>query len=235
LLSISNAVLTRGITTVFDGLTLQLSESRIGLIGDNGAGKSSLFRMACGLEAPQSGSVTVQGLPAFRINAQRPNLVGMMFQNPDDQIVFPTVQEELALGLTATGLPRRDAITRARAFLATRGLEAWAERAISSLSQGQRQHVCWLAILLCQPALILLDEPFASLDLPGQALLHEDIALAPQQIIVSTHVLEHLRGFDRVIWLDHGRVRADGAAESVCAQYRDDVAARIAARTAITR
>ncbi|MDT7514350.1 energy-coupling factor ABC transporter ATP-binding protein [Rhodoferax mekongensis] len=235
MLSISNAVLTRGITPVFDGLTLQLNEPRIGLIGDNGAGKSSLFRMACGLEAPQSGSVTVQGLQAFRINAQRPNIVGMMFQNPDDQIVFPTVQEELALGLTATGLPRREAITRARAFLATRGLEAWAERAISSLSQGQRQHVCWLAILLCQPALILLDEPFASLDLPGQALLHDDMARASQQIIVSTHVLEHLRNFDRVIWLDSGRVRADGDAETVCAKYRADVTARIAARTAVTR
>ncbi len=235
MLSISNAVLTRGITPVFDGLTLQLNEPRIGLIGDNGAGKSSLFRMACGLEAPQSGSVTVQGLQAFRINAQRPNLVGMMFQNPDDQIVFPTVQEELALGLAATGLPRREAISRARAFLATRGLEAWAERAISSLSQGQRQHVCWLAILLCQPALILLDEPFASLDLPGQALLHDDMARVSQQFIVSTHVLEHLRDFDRVIWLDSGRVRADGDAESVCAQYRADVAARIEARTAVTR
>lgn len=234
MLSITNAVLTRGMTPVFDGLTLQLHEPRIGLIGDNGAGKSSLFRMVCGLEAPQSGSVTIQGLPAFRINVQRPNLVGMMFQNPDDQIIFPTVQEELALGLTATGLPRREAIAQARAFLATRGLEAWAERAISSLSQGQRQHVCWLAILLCQPALILLDEPFASLDLPSQSLLHDDMARASQQIIVSTHVLEHLRDFDRVIWLDGGKVRADGDAESVCAQYRADVASRIAARTAVT-
>jgi len=235
LLSISNAGLTRGTTPVFDGLTLQLHEPRIGLIGDNGAGKSSLFRMACGLEAPHTGTVTVQGLPALRINARRPNLVGMMFQNPDDQIVFPTVQEELALGLTATGMPRRDAIAQARVFLASRGLEAWAERAISSLSQGQRQHVCWLAILLSQPALILMDEPFASLDLPGQALLHDDMARAPQHIIVSTHVLEHLRGFDRVIWLEQGRVRADGTADAVCAAYRADVAARIANRTAALR
>ncbi|WP_296509354.1 ABC transporter ATP-binding protein [Rhodoferax sp.] len=233
MLSILQAGLKRGNTPVFDDLTLNLHEPRIGLIGDNGAGKSSLFRLACGLEAPHTGSVTVQGLPAFRINAQRPNLVGMMFQNPDDQIVFPTVQEELALGLTATGMPRREAIAQARAFLATRGLEAWAERAISSLSQGQRQHVCWLAILLCQPALILLDEPFASLDLPSQALLHQDLARVPQPVIVSTHVLEHLQSFDRVIWLEQGRVRADGHPASVCADYRADVAARMAARTAV--
>jgi biotin transport system ATP-binding protein len=225
LLSITNASLMRGTTAVFSGLNLQLHEPRIGLIGDNGAGKSSLFRMVCGLDAPQSGTVTVQGLPAYRINAQRPNMVGMMFQNPDDQIIFPTVQEELALALN---LSRREAQEKARAFLANRGLQNWAERAISSLSHGQRQHVCWLALLLSSPALILLDEPFASLDLPGQALLHADMARVPQHIIVSTHVLEHLSGFDRVIWLDKGQVRADGNPDTVCRQYRADVATRAA-------
>jgi len=232
LLSISNAGLTRGNTPVFEGLTLQLLEPRIGVIGDNGAGKTSLFRMACGLEAPHTGSVTVQGQPAYRINARQPNTVGMMFQNPDDQIIFPTVDEELALGLTAAGMARREALTQASSFLQQRGLAAWSGRAISSLSQGQRQHVCWLSLLLCRPALILMDEPFASLDLPGQALLHADMAAVPQQLIVSTHVLEHLQGFDRVIWLEHGRVRADGPPQQVCAAYRDDALQRVAARKA---
>lgn len=232
MLSFSDAGLLRGTNQVFDGLTLHLHEHRIGLIGDNGAGKSSLFRLACGLEAPQRGHVTVQGEPAYRINTRHPNRVGMMFQNPDDQIVFPTVQEELALGLSATGLARREAIAQARAFLAGRGLEHWAERAISSLSQGQRQHVCWLAIRLTTPALVLLDEPFASLDLPSQSLLLHDLAQAPQQIIVSTHLLEHLQGFDRVVWLDKGRVRADGAPDVVCAHYRAEVQQRIANHTA---
>ncbi len=217
LLSITNASLQRGSTTVFEGLSLQLNEPRIGLIGDNGAGKSSLFRLACGLDAPQAGTVTLQGHTAYRISSRKPNFVGMMFQNAEEQIVFPTVQEELALGLTATGQPRRDALVHARAFLASRGLADWAERAISSLSQGQRQHVCWLATLVCSPSLILM---------------HDDIARAPQQIIVSTHVLEHLQHFDRVVWLDKGQVRADGAPATVCAQYQEDVAARIAARTA---
>lgn len=232
MLSFSNAGLLRGTTQVFDGLTLHLHEHRIGLIGDNGAGKSSLFRLACGLEAPQQGHVTVQGEPAYRINTRHPNRVGMMFQNPDDQIVFPTVQEELALGLTASGLTRREALVQARSFLDKRGLAHWAERAISSLSQGQRQHVCWLAIRLTAPALVLLDEPFASLDLPSQALLLHELAQAPQQIIVSTHLLEHLHGFDRVVWLDKGCVRADGPPDAVCAHYRAEVQMRIANRTA---
>jgi biotin transport system ATP-binding protein len=229
-LEINAVTLLRGSCKVFDALTLQLSEPRIGLIGDNGAGKSSLFRMICGLDAPQSGTVRVQGLDSRQVNAKRPGLVGMMFQNPDDQIIFPTVEEELALGLSPSGLTRREAIAKSRVFLAARGLAHWSERTIGSLSQGQRQHVCWLALMIASPELLLLDEPFASLDLPGQALLSRDIAQASQQVMVSTHLLQHVRDFERVIWLDKGRVRADGPGHSVCAAYEADVAMRLAAQ-----
>lgn len=229
-LEINAVTLQRGTNTVFDALSLRLSEPRIGLIGDNGAGKSSLFRLLCGLDAPQSGTVLVRGVDSRHIHAQRPGLVGMMFQNPDDQIIFPTVEEELALSLSPSGLKRREAIAKAREFLAARGLADWSERAIGSLSQGQRQHVCWLAMMIAAPELLLLDEPFASLDLPGQALLSRDIAQAPQQVLVSTHLLQHVRDFKRVIWLDKGCVRADGPGHSVCAAYEADVAQRLAAQ-----
>ena len=226
LLEINAVTLIRGNHKVFDALTLHLNEPRIGLIGDNGAGKSSLFRMICGLDSPQSGSVLVRGCDARENHTQRPGKVGMMFQNPDDQIIFPTVEEELALGLSPSGLSRRDAIAKSRVFLATRGLAHWAERTIGSLSQGQRQHVCWLALMIAAPDLLLLDEPFASLDLPGQALLSVDIAQAGQQVIVSTHLLNHVRHFERVVWLDQGTIRADGPGHHVCAAYEADVAAR---------
>ena len=230
LLEIHDATLFRGSCKVFDALTLQLNEPRIGLVGDNGAGKSSLFRMICGLDTVQSGTVRVHDMEAHQVNAKRPGLVGMMFQNPEDQIIFPTVEEELALGLSPTGISRREAIARSRVFLASRGLAHWSERTIGSLSQGQRQHVCWLALMIASPKLLLLDEPFASLDLPGQTLLGIDIAQASQQVIVSTHLLHHVRNFDRVIWLDKGQVRADGAGQSVCAAYEADVAERLARR-----
>ena len=229
-LHIRDVTLQRGATTIFSGLTLDLPEPRIGLIGDNGAGKSSLFRLLCGLDAPQTGSVQVRGLEARAVSSKRPGLVGMMFQNPDEQIIFPTVAEELALGLSPSGMSRREAIAQARAFLQTRNLAAWSERAIGALSQGQRQHVCWLALMIASPELLLLDEPFASLDQPGQALLAMDIARASQQVIVSTHLLDHVRGFARVIWLERGQVRADGPGAEVCAEYQADVAARIAAQ-----
>ena len=226
LLNIQDVTLVRGNQTVFQSLTLKLAEPRIGLIGDNGAGKSSLFRMACGLDTPRAGQVRVKDMQAHEVSRQHPGLVGMLFQNPDDQIIFPTVEEELALGLSPTGMPRRQAVAQARAFLESRQLGHWAERSIGSLSQGQRQHVCWLALLIASPELLLLDEPYASLDLPGQARLTRDIAMASQQVIVSTHMLDHVRGFARVIWLDQGAVRADGSGHSVCAAYEADVATR---------
>jgi biotin transport system ATP-binding protein len=223
-ITLEDITLTRGSTTIFTELSLHLSELRIGLIGDNGAGKSSLFRLISGLDQPQSGHVH---LPSAEARSTAP-VVGMMFQNPDEQIIFPTVEEELALSLHHLRLSRAEAQTHVRAWLAARGLADWAPRAIGSLSQGQRQHVCWLALLIGAHRTLLLDEPFSSLDLPGQALLRQEIAAAPQQVIVSTHVLDHVRHFERVIWLDKGHVRGDGLGAEVCAQYEADVAARTA-------
>jgi biotin transport system ATP-binding protein len=218
---LDNITSARGATTVFEGLNLNLTERRIGLIGDNGAGKSSLFRLICGLDRPKTGHVQVHG----------PSSLGMMFQNPDEQIIFPTVEEELGLSLQASGLSRQAARAHARDWLAARGLGAWAERAIGSLSQGQRQQVCWLSLLIASHGLLLLDEPFSNLDLPGQAQLDHEVAHAPQHIIISTHVLQHIRHFERVIWLDAGAVRLDGPGQAVCAAYEADVAARSARST----
>ena len=216
-IALEDITLTRGQTPVFQSLTLTLNEHRIGLIGDNGAGKSSLFRLICGLDTPKTG----RGLRPEGINT-----VGMLFQNPDEQIIFPTVEEELALSLHHLKLSRHDAQAHVRDWLGARQLAHWAPRAVGSLSQGQRQHVCWLALMIASYRTLLLDEPFSSLDLPSQALLRRDIAQAKEQIIVSTHVLDHVRHFERVIWLDHGQVRQDGLGADVCAAYEADVALR---------
>ena len=275
--------LTRGRTPVFAGLNLVLREPRIGLIGHNGAGKTSLLRLLCGLETPERGrfhivpdrpgapspaspDATGPAAPAAALapdappvrsaptastaptppppagrqtsppattrqldgTRHRPPPVGMMFQNPDDQIIFPTVAEELALGLQPQGLKKREALQQAHSFLAERGMEGWADRAISTLSQGQRQHVCWLSLLLAGPATLLLDEPYASLDLPGQARLFHDLAHTDRQLIVSTHLLDHVRPYPRVLWLDQGRIRADGDGTSVCAAYEAHVRTLVA-------
>ena len=216
---LQDVTLRRGATTVFSQLDLRLSDARIGLIGHNGVGKTSLFRLICGLDQPHHGQVWVNQQAVGLASSSRPP-VGMMFQNPDEQIIFPTVQEELALSLQALGQSRQEALAHTQAWLAQRGLAHWADRAIGTLSQGQRQHVCWLAMLLAANPVMLLDEPYASLDLPGQLRLRQEIDHCPHQVIVSTHALEHVRHFPRVIWLDAQGVRLDGPGELVCEAYR---------------
>ena len=219
----------RGSQRVFEGLTLSLPEARIGLVGDNGAGKSSLFRLISGLDQPAQGRVVVHGCDTQGTQAERKQLshyVGLMFQNPDDQIIFPTVAEELAFSLTARGESRQAAREQARAFLEQRGLAAWAGRAIGELSQGQRQQVCLLALQIGRPATLLLDEPYASLDLLSQARLAAQLDATDQQIVLSTHLLDHVHDFERVLWLEHGKVRADGPGREVCAAYAANVRER---------
>jgi len=225
---LESVVLERGAQRVFDGLSLELRDARIGVIGDNGAGKSSLFRLISGLEPPSEGRVRVHGCDTVADRRRLSQHVGLMFQNPDDQIIFPTVAEELAFSLTARGESRTEARRQARDFLARRGLAGWAERAIGELSQGQRQQVCLLALLISRPATLLLDEPFASLDLLSQARLSAQLAASDQQVLVSTHVLEHVHDFERVLWLAQGRVRADGPGREVCEAYAQDVRHRAA-------
>ena len=219
--------LRRGQTPVFAGLHLQLHEVRIGLIGFNGAGKTSLLRMLAGLDVPQQGRIVRQGetLHSAERGHAPSRRVGLMFQNPDDQIIFPTVQEELQLSWRSAhpGSSRAQAAQAVADFLQQRGLAHWAERAVGSLSQGQRQWVCWLAMRVAQPEVLLLDEPYASLDLPGQLRLAADIAACPQQVLVSTHVLDYVRDYPRVLWLEQGQLRLDGPGQQVCAAYEAHV------------
>lgn len=219
--------LRRGQTPVFAGLHLQLHEARIGLIGFNGAGKTSLLRMLAGLDVPQQGRIVRQGetLHSAERGHAPSRRVGLMFQNPDDQIIFPTVQEELQLSWRSAypGSSRVQATQAVADFLQQRGLAHWAERAVGSLSQGQRQWVCWLAMRVAQPEVLLLDEPYASLDLPGQLRLAADIAACPQQVLVSTHVLDYVRDYPRVLWLEQGQLRLDGPGQQVCAAYEAHV------------
>jgi biotin transport system ATP-binding protein len=223
---LESVVLERGGHLLFNDLTLRLTEPRIGIIGDNGAGKSSLLRLIAGLDQPQRGKVLVHGHDARLDRAALPRQVGLMFQNPDDQIICPTVEEEIGFTLGAQGVPRKEARQQARDFLSTQGLGHWSARAIAELSQGQRQQVCLLALQIGRPATLLLDEPFASLDLPSQHRLSRQILASAQQLVFSTHVLEQVRGFARVLWLEGGRVRADGVGHEVCDAYRADVQRR---------
>lgn len=195
---------------VLDRLDLTLTDQRIGILGRNGSGKTTLLRLLAGLIAPEAGTVRVDGFDPFADRKAALSALGILFQNPDHQILFPTVEEELAFGLAQLGLPQREANARAHAALADDGRTHWAKAPVTSLSQGQRHYLCLMAVLLMAPRTILLDEPLAGLDLPTQIRLARRFAALPQRLITITHDPATLQGVDRVVWLEAGRVAADG-------------------------
>ncbi len=223
-----DVTLRRGEREVLSALSLELGEPRIGLIGDNGSGKSSLARLLNGLLVPDSGRVRVHGLDSAADSAQLPRKVGFIFQNPDHQIIFPTVIEEVAFSLEQTGLPRRAAAAEARSALARHGRAHWADRPVHTLSEGEKQFLCIIAVLVMEPSVLVLDEPFSSLDLPTRLRLERLIATLPQQVVLIAHELDAFATYDRVIWLDRGRVAMDGAPAAVVAAYRAQALERLA-------
>lgn len=232
-IELASASVRLGGRIVLDGLNLHLTEARIGILGRNGSGKTTLLRLIAGLIAPNSGAVRVDGLDPFADRKAALAALGILFQNPDHQILFPTVEEELAFGLAQQGLPQTEALSRARAVLASEGRAHWAAAAVSTLSQGQRHYLCLLSVLLMQPRTILLDEPLAGLDLPTQARLARRFAALTQRLVTITHDPAVLADADRVLWLEAGRVVADGRPATVLPAYTAEMA-RIGERDADT-
>jgi biotin transport system ATP-binding protein len=200
---------------VLDGLDLRLTERRIGILGRNGSGKTTLLRLIAGLIAPDAGTVRVDGIDPFADRKAALAALGILFQNPDHQILFPTVEEELAFGLVQQGQTQAEAAVRVAKTLAEEGRTHWAKAPVSTLSQGQRHYLCLLAVLLMGPRTILLDEPLAGLDLPTQARLGRRFAGVPQRLVTITHEPASLSTADRVLWLEAGQVVADGAPATV--------------------
>lgn len=199
-------------------LTLTLSETRIGIIGRNGSGKTTLLRLIAGLIPASAGQVTVHG---ENPNDRRAMLgaIGIVFQNPDAQILFPTVAEEIAFGLRQMGKTAAQADAAARALLAAEGRAHWADAPTHTLSGGQRHYLCLMSVLAMAPKTILLDEPFAGLDMPTQIRLARRLSALPQQTITISHDPAAVNTADRVIWLEGGAVQADGAPSAVLPAY----------------
>ena len=211
--------LKRNQVTVIDRLSCSWKEQRIGIIGYNGSGKSSLVRLINGLLQPDSGKITVHGhCPSVgpqKMSAE----VGFIFQNPDHQILFPTVEEELSFGLINQGYSKQQAKKKALKILADHQRSDWAPRAIHSLSDGQKQLVCILAVLIMEPKVLILDEPFSALDLITRHQLLNLLDTLPQQVVMISHELETLEKFDRILWLEGGKIFQDGTPAEVLPEY----------------
>jgi len=203
---------------ILDGVSLTASERRIGIVGRNGSGKSTLGRAICGL-IPVTGRVRIAGVDVARDRRGALGAVGLLFQNPEHQIIFPTVAEELDFGLGQMRWPGPDRARAVADMLARFGRDDWADRATQDLSHGQKQLVCLMAILLMAPRLIVLDEPFAGLDIPTAMQLSRVLDGLDCALVQISHAPADLQAYDRVVWLEQGRVAEDGAPDRVLAAY----------------
>lgn len=213
-------------TLILDDINLTLTEQRIGIIGENGGGKSTLTRLINGLGEPTTGTVTVDGLDVAEHGKEIRQKVGFVFSDAENQIVMPQVRDDVAFSLRRFKLPKAERNQRADAALNRFGLADRAEQSPHTLSGGQKQLLALAAVLVIDPVLIIADEPTTLLDLRNRDRIKREFAKLEQQLIVVTHDLEFLSDFDRVICIDDHHVAADGTPDEVISFYRDLMATR---------
>ena len=194
------------------------------ILGHNGSGKSTLAKMLNGLNKPTSGDVFVDGLNTKdeKTEIEVKRKVGMVFQNPDNQIVANVVEDDVAFAPENLGVPPQEIRTRVDAALRQVGMYGFRLHAPHLLSGGQKQRVAIAGVIAMQPKCIVLDEPTAMLDPSGRReVIDTATKLCREQgitVVLITHHMEECVGADRVIVLSNGAVVADGAPKQVFPQ-----------------
>ena len=189
---------------------------KVAIVGKNGSGKSTLARLLNGLLFPVSGEVEVDGIKVEENDAlyQVRQKVGMIFQNPENQIVGTTVEDDVAFALENLGVRREEMVVRVEKTLRALGL--WEKRVEEphNLSGGEKQRLAIASVMVMEPAYLVLDEPTAMLDPLGRKQVMEMLLNLNQQknitIILISHHMEEVFQMDRVIYLKKGQVSFDG-------------------------
>jgi len=201
-------------------VSLTLTERRIGIVGSNGSGKSTLARMINGLVTPTSGRVVVDGLDVAKKGAAVRRRVGFVFTDPDNQIVMPTVAEDLAFSLRRSGASKAEVADRVAETLERFGLAGHADHPAHLLSGGQKQMLAIGAVVIRRPKILVADEPTTLLDLRNTRLVGRVLAELDLQLVVVTHHLDLLADVDRVVVVHDGGIAFDGPPAEAIPAYR---------------
>lgn len=199
-------------------LTVAAGE-RVALLGPNGAGKTTLMLHLNGVLTGTAGAVEISGTALSRKTLQDiRRRVGLVFQDPDDQLFMPTLAQDVAFGPANFGVRGEALAQRVRTALDTVGMAEHADRSPAHLSGGQRRRGALAAVLACEPEILVLDEPSANLDPVARRELAETLMTLAATMLVVTHDLPYAAQLcDRAVVIDHGRVVADGDTGSVLA------------------
>ena len=207
---------------VLQNLTLSIEKgSYTAILGHNGSGKSTLAKLLCGILTPTEGKITVDGMDTAdeSVSLRLRKTCGMIFQNPDNQLVAGMVEEDVAFAPENLGLPREEIRRRVDEALAVVGMTAYARHSTAKLSGGQKQRVAVAGVLAMLPDCILFDEATAMLDPTGR----RDIMAAMKKlnreknitVVTITHYMAEAVEADRVLVLDHGKLLMDGSPRDI--------------------
>lgn len=204
---------------VLDNISLNISEKKIAIIGANGSGKSTFVRMLNGLIKPTKGKITIENIDINKNIKEIRQKVGFVFQNPDNQIVFPTVEEDIAFGLKNLKTPHKQIETKINTILKKYNMQHLRHKSCHLLSGGEKQMVAILSVLVMEPNIIIFDEPTTQLDLKNKIKISKTILELEQNVIVISHDMEQIKNFDRVIMFEKGKIAKDGTPSEVIPFY----------------
>lgn len=190
---------------------------KVALVGPNGAGKSTLLLHLNGILTPSSGTVAVSDETLSEQNLKEARAsVGLVFQNPDDQLFSPTVFDDVAFGPIYQGLDEQTVRTRVSEALALVHMENYIHRISHHLSMGEKKRIALASVLVMQPAILVLDEPTAGLDPRARRSLIRLLSELPISMVIATHDLQMVRELlPRTVVMDGGRICADGPTASI--------------------
>ena len=234
---------TEGIRVVCDGVSYRYPEADqnavdsvsftvkpgefLAVLGHNGSGKSTLAKLMNALYVPTEGTVLVCGMDTreddlvFTIRSH----AGMVFQNPDNQIVATVVEEDVAFGLENNGVPPEEIRRRVDAALLSVGIADKAKKAPHMLSGGQKQRVAIAGVLAMKPDVIILDESTAMLDPAGRREVLETVRRLNREegisIVLITHYMNEAAEADRLIVMDHGKVAMEGTPREIFSRVEE--------------
>lgn len=210
------------IETAVDHVDLAVEEGQfISILGHNGSGKSTLAKHINALLTPAEGTMIVDGMDTKDHDNQLPirQRAGMVFQNPDNQIIASIVEEDVGFGPENIGVPTEEIWSRVESALKAVGMWKKREHSPNRLSGGQKQRVAIAGVMAMEPKCIILDEPTAMLDPSGRAevisVAHELNRKKGITIILITHYMEEVVGSDRVFVMDHGKVVMQGTPREI--------------------
>ncbi|WP_338450539.1 energy-coupling factor ABC transporter ATP-binding protein [Niallia oryzisoli] len=204
-----------------DDVSMTIYEGEwLAIVGHNGSGKSTLAKLLNGLQFPNSGKITVCGIPLTEENVwEVRRQVGMVFQNPDNQFVGATVQDDVAFALENNGIPREEMVQRVKSSLKKVKMDSFLNQEPHNLSGGQKQRVAIAGVIALRPAIIILDEATSMLDPRGREEVLNTVRELKgdhnMTVISITHDLEEAAKADRIIVMNKGKLYREGTPEEI--------------------